>query len=139
MIDEVSTLGAPVEVVDWLRAHWLIDSGRPAEALPILRNMRTVRLGSTLELDGSLAVASLMRAATAAGEFDEALACAIQLVGHGDVGRYGEAMLRLWGDQPSELLAELLDGVVGPRRREVAAALSGLPGKGAEVAAFLAR
>lgn len=138
LIAELDDSGADEDVVRWLRANLLIDSDRPREALPLLRGLRAVRLTSTLELDGSIAVATLMRAAVAAGEFDEALACAIQLVGStGEVERYGPQLMRLWGAQPPALLAELLSDIVGPRRTAVAEGLRSLPAPAPAVAAAL--
>lgn len=140
LIERAQALGGSDNVVKWLRANLLIECGRPAEALPILRGLHTVRLSSSLELDGSIAVATLMEAAIAAREFDEALACAIQLVGStADVERYGAQLMRLWGDQPAVLLAELLTGIVGPRREQVAAGMDALPAPGPAVAAHLRR
>ena len=138
LLDRLETQAGDRDVVAWLRANLLIDAGKPGEAIPLLRELRAVRLSATLELDGSVAVATLMRAAISAGEFDEALACAIQLVGStGDVERYGHQMMRLWGNQPPHLLAALLSDVIGPRRKVVAAALAGLPDPAPAVGAEL--
>ena len=117
VISEMRDLGADPDLVRWLHANLLMAMGRSAEALPLLRQLRTVRMSSTLELDGTAAVRALMGAALDAGEYDEALACCLQLlVSTGDVKRYGAQLMRLWGDQPVDLLARLLADVTPPER-----------------------
>ncbi|MBO3206524.1 glycosyltransferase [Dermatophilus congolensis] len=134
-ITELHSLGAPTDAVTWLKANLLVDSGHPREAMTLLKTLKSVRLSRTLELDGSFAVALLMRAAVDAGEFDEALACAIQLVAHtGDVPRFGRQLLRLWGDQPPELLAQLLREVAGPHIETIRTGLAEMPAPGPQVA-----
>lgn len=132
--------GADPDLLAWFEAQLLMATGRPAEALPLLRGLRSLKLSSTLELDGSIAVATLMSAAIQAGEFDEALACAIQLVAStGDTARYGAQLLRLWGDQDPVLLARLLAETAGPRLSRVTAGLRDLGPVGAAVAGHLVR
>lgn len=137
---EVARARPGTDLVRWLTATVLLDAGRARDALPLLRSLRSVQVTDSLVLDPSVAVETLMRAAIDAEEFDEALACAIQLVGTtGDVRRYGPRLMRLWGEQPAERLAALLDDIVGPRRRDVVRGLLELPSPAPAVARLLDR
>jgi hypothetical protein len=132
--------GADPRYVDWLTARALLEQGRPAAALALLRSLDTLvdTLGCDLGLGVVLEVRA--RAAALAGELPEALACLLlAMVGYGRIRGRGPDLLRLWAGRPAADLVALLpelDGAgeaVGP----VAEELASCPDPGPALAAAL--
>ena len=141
IVEELRDLGADADLLAWLSAELLCAQGNPAAALPLLRSLKRVFVGAGTELDGSVVVNRLMIAAVDDGEFDEALACCIELItSTGDVERFGPRLLRLWGSQPLDCLAQLLvDFAAMTSPAELAAAFRAQGPWGQRVAAAIER
>ncbi|HYO85904.1 MAG TPA: glycosyltransferase family 2 protein [Dermatophilaceae bacterium] len=131
VVEHLAREGSGQAYRDWLTARRLMALGDIEGGMAILRRLDVLYSACGFVVKPSLLQAARLKGAIALGEFDEALACVIALMGAGQVAGYCGLLLRLWGQRPLPVLAELLGDSAGDHLDAIAdeADRHGLPGQ----------
>lgn len=121
--------------VSWLRARLLTADDRPDEAYELLARIDILDDALGLRQRDSVLLGGRMRSAISAGRFDEAIADLVPLMStHGVVRGHGAILLKLWGQRPPEVLAELLAEGAEPHMGAIVDELAAVDEQGRQVA-----